>query len=97
MSASIWIEVTEPVTDELVHNFRNFGEDVYRALKDVCCVSLNEIDRCENAFGVWDIPDHAMPGVRDTIGRLLREYGFHESARLSMRDGPGPCWEPTVP
>ena len=93
MSESIWIEVNEPATDELVHNFRNFGEDVYRALKDVCCVSLNEIDLSENAFGVWDIPEPAIPGVRDTIERLLREYGFQDSARLTMRDGP-PCWEP---
>jgi hypothetical protein len=86
MSESLWIQVDEPVTDELVHNFRNFGEDVYRALRDTCAVSINEIDHSENGFSVRDIPADALPAVRATIERLLRDYGFHDSARIAPLD-----------
>ena len=34
----------------LVANFRNFGEDVYRALRNECDVSIQEIDASISEF-----------------------------------------------
>lgn len=93
MSQSIWIEVDAPITDELVHDFRNFGEDVFRALRDTCCVSINEIDWCESSFGVWDVPAGRMEEARETIERLLRRYGFQDSGRLTVLEGRGPYFD----
>jgi|GEM_PF-5332916 hypothetical protein len=35
---------------DLVHQWRNFGEDVYRALRDECEVSIHEIDASVSEF-----------------------------------------------
>src|SRR5205814_6592449 len=44
MSAAIKIEISGPPTSEVIHRFRNFGEDIYRLLRDTCSLDIDEID-----------------------------------------------------
>ena len=82
----IRVEVQRPVTDELVHDFRNFGEDVFRKLRDTCSVSIHEIDNSENTFAVRDIQPSDLAAVTGTITNLARRYGFDDSLVLSKLD-----------
>jgi hypothetical protein len=54
MAKILKIELTMP-PEEFLHQFRNFGEDVYRDLKDECAVSLDEIDSAITVFYVRDL------------------------------------------
>lgn len=91
MHESIWVEVDLPYNDWLLHDFRNFGEDVYRALHAACDVRIQEIDRSVNGFAIRDVPPDVMPDVRATLERLFHEYGFEHVGRvLPLRpDGRG--------
>src|SRR6266480_3627351 len=55
MSAAIKIEISGPPTSEVIHRFRNFGEDIYRLLRDTCSVDIDEIDAATSSFVVRDI------------------------------------------
>jgi hypothetical protein len=70
-----------------VHIFRNFGADLWKALKDEkrFDVSLDEIDRCIDHFEVRTKP--AL--VRRTIKiaePLLRKHLLIESCQISVED-----------
>ena len=57
MSRALKVELTVPnalSVEDLVPNFQNFGEDVWRALKDECDVSIEEIDHFVGAFYLRD-------------------------------------------
>jgi len=49
MARTLKVQLTTP-NPELVHQWRNFGEDVYRALRDQCDVSIQEIDASTSEF-----------------------------------------------
>lgn len=89
MKAAIRIELNEPDPD-LVHRFQNFGEDVYRALRDRCSVSIDEIDHATHAFHVRDIPRRDIGLVVDTIRREIRRHRFEGSTRMVRIDRPEP-------
>lgn len=84
------VGVHRPVTDELIHDFRNFGEDVFRKLRDVCSVNIHEIDNSENTFAVSDIRPGDLAAVTGTITNLARKYGFDGSLVLSALDSGAP-------
>ena len=52
MDRILKIYLTKPSPD-LVHQWRNFGEDVYRALRDECDVSIEEIDALRPASFIY--------------------------------------------
>lgn len=83
VSAAIKIEISDPVTPDVVHRFRNFGEDIYRALRETCSVDLGEIDASTNSFVVRDICRSDIGEVTQTIKRQLKHHGFEASARLT--------------
>ncbi|HLL47318.1 MAG TPA: hypothetical protein VK399_11455 [Longimicrobiaceae bacterium] len=87
MHAAIRIQLNEPDA-ELVHRFQNFGEDVYRALRDRCSVDIDEIDRATQSFTVRDIPRRNVGLVVDTIRREIRRHHFEGSTTLIRLDRP---------
>lgn len=89
MRAAIRIQLNEPA-EELVHRFQNFGEDVYRALRDRCSISIDEIDRATHMFEVHDIPRRDVGLVVDTIRREVRRHHFEGSTTLVRLDRPAP-------
>ena len=89
MRVAIRIELNE-LDMALVHRFQNFGEDVYRALRDRCSISIDEIDRAAHAFHVREIPRRGIGLVVDTIRREIRRHRFEGSMTLARLDRPVP-------
>lgn len=83
MGATIQIQISEEPTCEVVHRFRNFGEDIYGSLRESCSVSIEEIDATTNRFVVRDVDRRDLGRVTQTIKRLLRRHGFDSSATLT--------------
>jgi hypothetical protein len=54
MARTLRISLINP-RPELVHQWRNFGEDVYGELRDACEVSISEIDASTSEFHVRKI------------------------------------------
>lgn len=89
MRAAIRIQLNQPGV-ELAHRFQNFGEDVYRALRDRCSIDIDEIDRATHMFEVRDIPRRDIGLVLDTIRREIRRHHFEGSTTLVRLDRPAP-------
>ena len=68
MAGTLKVYLTSPSPD-LVHQWRNFGEDVYRALRDECDVSLAEIDASTSEFFVREIHKREL---RNIAARVLK-------------------------
>jgi hypothetical protein len=83
VSAAIKIEISDEPTGDVVHRFRNFGEDIYRELRDTCSVSIDEIDRSTTSFVVRDIHKRHLGVVTQTIKRELRRHHFEQTATLT--------------
>jgi hypothetical protein len=83
MSAAIKIAISDEPTSDIVHRFRNFGEDVYRALRDRCSVSIEEVDSSTTSFTVRDIHRRDLGDVTQTIKRELKRHHFDSSATLT--------------
>jgi hypothetical protein len=72
MATGLKIQLTAPSPD-LVHQFRNFGEDVYRALRDECAVSIQEIDASTSEFHVRGIRKRALRTVAAKVRRIAEK------------------------
>lgn len=59
---------------DLIHDFRNFGEDVYRELRDGCGVSIDEIDASTSEFHLREIPKRAVRTVAATVRKIVEKY-----------------------
>jgi hypothetical protein len=79
MSLSIKIEIPGPATDQIVHRFRNLGEDVYRDLKAVCSLDIEEIDRATTSFVVRQVRPRDIGHVTQVIKRQLRAHNFEHA------------------
>lgn len=83
MNAAIKIEICDEPTGDVVHRFRNFGEDIYRELRDTCSVNTDEIDHSTTSFVVRDIHKRDLGVVTQTIKRELRRHHFEQTATLT--------------
>ena len=83
MGVAIKIQISDEPTSEVVHRFRNFGEDIYRALRDSCNVSIHEIDRATTSFMVRDVKAPDVVDVTQIIHRELRRHFFDTTAILT--------------
>jgi len=82
MSVAIKIMISDPPTSEVVHRFRNFGEDIFHLLKDTCSVNIEEIDKATDNFVVRGIHRRDLGLVTQTIKRELKKHHFDGSASL---------------
>ena len=85
MKAAFLVELVEP-RDDLVHNFRNFGEDVYRALRDRYPINISEIDRAISCFTIPDVRRTDIGFVSESITRLVKKYRFESTIRVTRLD-----------
>ena len=83
MGAAIQIQIPSEPTSDIVHRFRNFGEDVFRALRDTCSVSIEEIDASTTSFVIRDIHRRALGEVTLIIRRELRRHRFDQTATVT--------------
>jgi hypothetical protein len=58
----------------LVSSFQNFGEDVYRDLRDQCDISLDEIDHFVGAFHLRGIHKRDVRTVAAKVRKILENY-----------------------
>ena len=82
MSLAIKIEISDSPTPEVIHRFRNFGEDILRLLRDTCSVRIEEIDSATDSLVVRDIHRRDLGLVTQTITRALKKHHFDGSAKL---------------
>jgi hypothetical protein len=52
------------------HQFRNFGEDVYRKLRDDCEISIEEIDKSTNEFHLRKIHKRAVRTIAAQVRQI---------------------------
>ena len=83
MSAAIKIEISDEAMIDIVHRFRNFGEDVFRSLGEMCTVDLEEIDASTTSFTVRDIKWSDLGDVSQTIKDELKRHHFDQIATLT--------------
>jgi hypothetical protein len=83
MSAAIKIELSDEPASVIVHRFRNFGEDVYRALREKCLIRIEEIDASTTSFTLRDIRRRDLGEVTQAIKRELQRHHFDASATLT--------------
>jgi hypothetical protein len=85
-SVAIKIEVSGPVITELIYRFHNFGENVYRSLRETCSVSIKEIDAATNTFVVQGIRRRDLGRVTQAIKDAVKRHEFEDSASLVLFD-----------
>jgi hypothetical protein len=74
----------------MVHDFRNFGEDVYRRLREICSISLlKEVDRATYSFVIRDIRRQDIGTVTAGIKEVIRRYRWEDTVRYRRVDSPG--------
>jgi hypothetical protein len=73
MSRVLQVHLTN-ASDDLVHQFRNFGEDVFRALRDDYGVSIDEIDASFSKFHVRKIPTRKVRTVAAQVRKIAEPY-----------------------
>ena len=82
MCKEIQIEISDHPTSDIVHRFRNLGEDIYRTLRDRCSVNIEEIDRSTTTFSVRKIHSRDLNRVKRIIEKELEKHNFSNTARL---------------
>jgi hypothetical protein len=58
----------------LVPEFQNFGEDVYRALREECDISIDEIDHFAGAFHLRGLHKRDVRTIAAKVRKILEEY-----------------------
>jgi len=86
MSRTLRIHLTDRSPD-LVHEFRNFGEDVYRALRDNYAVSIDEIDTSTQAFQLREIPKREVRAVAGRVREIAERYPRLSLSVDEIREG----------
>jgi hypothetical protein len=73
MGRTLKVHLTN-ASPNLVHEFRNFGEDVYRALRDDYAVSIDEIDASTCEFSLREIPKREVRTVAARVRKVGERY-----------------------
>ncbi len=86
MKQDVIIEIPNDGKWDFVHRFRNFGEDVYRALRYSCSVDIQEIDASTSQFLVRQIPEEKTSQVYQIIQGIAEKHFFAEKIRLVTKN-----------
>ena len=73
MSRVLKVSLTNASAD-LVHEFRNFGEEVFSALCDDYGASLDEIDASSSEFHLREIPARKVRTVAARVRKIAEPY-----------------------
>jgi len=85
MKRDMIVEIPNDGGWDFVHRFRNFGEDVFRALRDSCSVDIHEIDASTSQFSVRQIPEEKTSQVFKIIQRIAEKHFFAEKVQLTTK------------
>jgi hypothetical protein len=73
VSRTLKVHLTNASPD-LIHDFQNFGEEVWSALREDYAVSIEEIDASTNAFHLREIPKREVRTVAARVRKLVERY-----------------------
>jgi hypothetical protein len=68
---------------DLVHQWQNFGEDVWRALCDECLVSLREIDASTSEFCLRGIHKRELRATTAKVRKIAEKNWMSQIIRVS--------------
>ena len=77
MARTLKVELAVPnalSVQGLVPGFQDFGEDVYRDLRDECDISLHEIDHFAGAFHLRGLHKRDVRTVAARVRKILERY-----------------------
>ena len=72
MAKTLKVQLTTPGPD-LVHQFRNFGEDVYRDLRGECEISIQEIDASTSEFHIRGIQKREVRTIAARVRKIFEK------------------------
>ena len=61
-----------------IHRFRNFGEDVWRALESECDLSLDDVDRSIASIEIRGLKAKRIGRAKQTLRSLISSHGFDD-------------------
>jgi hypothetical protein len=73
MSRTLKISLATP-TPDLVHEFRNFGEELYLALRNECAISIDEIDASTREFHIRHLPKRSVRTIAARVRKIAAGY-----------------------
>ena len=76
------VHSTAPQGDWPRHQFRNFGEDVYRALRDECEISIHEIDASTNEFYLRKIHKRAARTIAAKVRKISEKCKMSDTIEV---------------
>jgi len=90
MSRTLKVELAVPnalSVDGLVSMFQDFGEDVYRALRDECDVSIDEIDHFAGSFHLRGLHKREVRSITAKVRKIHEQYpGLTEVKIYEIQD-----------
>ncbi|MGC3991257.1 MAG: hypothetical protein QM796_16570 [Chthoniobacteraceae bacterium] len=73
MPCTVQVQLSAP-DPKLIHEFRNFGEDVYRRLREECEVSIAEVDASASEFCLRGIRKREVRATIAKVQKLAASY-----------------------
>src|SRR5262249_11122469 len=91
VAKALKVQLSTPNPD-FVHKFRNFGEDVYRALRDECDVSIQEIDASTSEFHVRGIHKRELRATAARMRKIAEKSLMSELISVTEVPDDQPAW-----
>lgn len=85
MGRTLKIELAVPnalSVQGLVPNFQNFGEDVYRALRDECDISIDEVDHFAGAFHLRGLHKRDIRTIASKVRKILEKHHWLTAVKI---------------
>ena len=85
MSRIVKVELAVPdalSVEGLVSRFQDFGEDVYRALRDQCDVSIDEIDHFVGAFHLRGLHKREVRSTEAKVRKILEKHPWLTDVKI---------------
>jgi hypothetical protein len=83
MTARLRVEYTGDTSPDVVHRFRNYGEDLVRALAHSEQLSLEQVDQARTAFVIVGVSSRSIGSVTRQALALSRRHGFADQISVN--------------
>lgn len=70
------------VTNDSVHKFRNFGEEVWKEFRDEVDVSLDVIDQCTDRFEMTEIKSKHLKRVLARLEKIADAHFLSDKLEI---------------
>ena len=85
MSVTLEIMVPDDGKQTLVHRFGNFGEDVFRELREECDVSIHEIYAATTSFCIRGVKRRQARRTAAKIRAIAKKHFFAETLVITEK------------